>query len=97
MSALTKFDTADYEQHLTNAGVDPGHAKAHRIALVSAVGQSTDLLASKEDLTLLETRLEKAMALQTAKIADGQRIQTITLVTTMVGLFGLALALLKLS
>ena len=66
MGIQPNFDTAQFEELLVDAGVDQAVARAHRSALAQALSQTVGALVTKEDQTLMESRLETAIASQTA-------------------------------
>ena len=101
MGIQPNFDTAQFEELLVDAGVDQAVARAHRSALAHALSQTVGALVTKEDQTLMDSRLETAIASQTAKIEARITDQTwramgfyAAFVTLVVGL---ATALIKLT
>ncbi len=93
MPTSAKFDTATYEEQLVDAGVAPAAAKAHRLALVSALEGVTTV----QQLEAVGLRLEKAISDQTAKI----EVRITFLLTASLGfvsiLIGAAVTFLKLT
>lgn len=91
------FDTAAFEDGLIEAGVERDVARAHRVQLALVVQSLTNNLATQEGLTLMESKIETAIAKQTASLRGEMREQTsrylvwtisaVTLVTTLVGAF----------
>ena len=62
-----KFNTADYEEVLVEAGLDKPLAKAHRVALEEALEQ----VVTVDKLDQAVARIELAIANQNAKL-EGQ-------------------------
>lgn len=108
MGIQPNFDTAKFEELLTGAGVDQEDARAHRAALAQALSETLDDLVTRKDQSLMESRLETAIAKLEVRVSDQSarleaRIsdQTMKAITFNAGfvtlIVGLATALIKLT
>lgn len=92
-----KFDTAQFEETLVEAGVDKTTAKAHREAVVIAINAAAEAVQTKQEATQMENRLEVAIANQTAKIEARMTNLVVGTLAFVTGLVGLVVAILKLT
>ena len=76
-----KFNTADYEEVLVEAGLDKPLAKAHRVALEEALEQ----VVTVDKLDQAVARIELAIANQNTKI-EGQTKVIIGVISLVVAL-----------
>jgi hypothetical protein len=81
---------------LKAAGVDPSQAKAHRIVLAELAGAMNDQVATKADITSLETKFELLRSDVKAQIAEGLNAQTWKLLGGVAVLLGIVTAVDKL-
>jgi hypothetical protein len=96
-AAQPKFDTAQFEETLVEAGVDKTTARAHREAVVIALNAAAEGFQTKQEATQLENRIEVAIANQTAKIETRMTNLVVTVLSFVTGLVGLAVAIVKLT
>lgn len=69
MGAQPSYNTMiTIEQNLLDAGFKPGQAAALIKSMAEAASFSTDNLATKQELALMESRIETAIATQTASL-----------------------------
>lgn len=90
-----EFDTAVAWQHWRTAGVEKQAAEAHRKGVFLEECSSTDVCG--EEATLMQSRLEIAIANQTATIEARMLALVKVCAGFLTGLAGLALVIIKLT
>ncbi|MBC6982088.1 hypothetical protein [Caulobacter sp. 17J80-11] len=90
------FDTAAFEEQLVGAGVTQKNAAAQRRAFADAMAEALDTRPTRQDLELMQSRIETAIANQTVEISKRMNAQFVQFVAIVGALIAAATAIIKL-